>query len=243
MRAAAMRALEIDPDLVEALTALAACEAFHEWQWRDSERHFQQAIAVNANYATTYLWYGLMLEIEGRVEEALAARTRGVELDPLYLRAQTELGWGLFQAGNTDRGIAVLRGILELEPEYYFARRALGIVDVVAGRHESAVAAFEATRDLGSLAHATALAGREHQARSILDTIHRQSAHQYLSPVHEALAHVGLGQTAEALAALDRAFEVRAIDLAAVRVDPRFVGLKAHPRFATLIGRMNLPRP
>ena len=241
MRAAATRALELDPDLVEALTALAACEAFHEWRWRDAETHFQRAIAVNANYATAYLWYGLMLDIEGRFEEALAARKRGVELDPLYLRAQTELGWGLFQAGKSDQAIAVLRGILELDPDYPFARRALGIIDVAAGRHEPAIAAFATTHDLGSLAHATAAAGREREARAILATIQRQAEHEYLSPVHEALAHVGLSRPGEALAALHRAFEMRAVDLAAVRVDPRFASMRAEPRFASLIERMNLP--
>src|SRR5262245_63017437 len=55
---------------------------------------------------------------------------RGLDLDPLFLRAQTEVGWGLFMAGRVDEGIAELRGVLELEPDHYFARRALGILDV-----------------------------------------------------------------------------------------------------------------
>ena len=87
MRAAAARALEIDPDLVEGLTALGACEAFHEWQWATGEQYFERAIAINPNYSTAFLWHGLLLENTGRQTENVAARQRALELDPLNLRA------------------------------------------------------------------------------------------------------------------------------------------------------------
>jgi TolB-like protein len=243
MRAAATRALEHDADLVEALTALAACESFHEWRWREGEEHFRRAIAVKPNYSTAYLWYGLMLEIEGRFDESLAARTRGLELDPLFLRAQTEFGWGLFQAGNTDAGMAVLRGVLELDARYFFAQRALGIIAVVNGRHADAIAAFETVVERGSLAHALGMAGRTSDARAVLQVLEEESSRRYVSPVQHALAHLGLGELDAALSALERALTARAIDLAAVRVDPRFSSIRGEPRFGSVIERMNLARP
>ena len=83
MRAAASRALEIDPDLVEALTALGACAAFHEWNWDEGERYFLRALEVNPNYVVTHMWYGLWLEQQGRQPENLRERRRAFELDPL----------------------------------------------------------------------------------------------------------------------------------------------------------------
>src|SRR5207248_10027111 len=102
MRAAAVRALEIDPDLVEGLTALGACEAFHQWQWSEGEQHFQRAIAINPNYSTAFLCYGVLLQNTGRQTDNVAARRRARELDPFNLRAWAALGYALFLAGQSD---------------------------------------------------------------------------------------------------------------------------------------------
>ena len=243
MRAAATRALELDPDLVQGLSAIAACESFHEWRWREAERHFRQAISVSPNYSTAFLWYGLMLEIEGRDEEALAATRRGLALDPLNLRARSELGWALVVTGRLVEAYAELRAVLELDPQYFFARRALGVADVVTGRYDTAVSTLETIGERGTLAHALARAGRITDAETILEQLNQSAADQYISPVQVALVHLGLGRTGDALAALEQAFDVHAVDLAAVRVDPRCAPLRREPRFMSVIRHMNLPDP
>jgi tetratricopeptide (TPR) repeat protein len=242
MRASAIRALELQPDLVEGLTALAACEAFHEWRWRDAEAHFQRAIAVNPNYSLAYFWYGLQLEIEGRYQESLAARLHGLDLDPLWLRGLVEVAWSLVQAGRRDEGVTRLRSTLDLDPSFFFTRKALGIIDVCAGRYDDAICSFEviAAREPGSLVHALAAAGRRDAARATLQQLEQQSAREYMSPVQFALAHLGLGDVPAALSALEHGVEIRTVDLAATRVDPRFAPLSGEPRFRDVVRRMNL---
>ena len=241
MRAAATRALELDPDLVEGLTALAACEAFHEWRWREAETHFQRAIAVDPNYSTAHLWFGLQLEIEGRHDESLAQRLRGLALDPLWLRAVVEVGRGLFMAGRHDEAAARLQSALELDPNYAFTRRALALVDLTRGHYDAAIAGFEAVGDRGSVAHALGVAGQAERARAVFDELTRQSEGEYVSPVSYALAHLGMGERDASLAALERAVTTGAVDVAATRVDPRFAPIHAEPRFAALCRRMHLP--
>jgi len=241
MRAAATRALELDPELVEGLTAIAACESFHEWCWREAEGHFRRAIAVNPNYSTAYLWYGLLLEIEGRQEERVAATRRGLKLDPLNLRARSRMGWALFMAGRVREAIAELRGVLELDPQHFFARRDLAIIDMSECRYADATPAFAAVGEHGSLAHSLAMAGRADEARAALKLLEQQAQREYISPVQNALAHLGLGNVDTALSCLGRAFAIRAVDLAAVRVDPRFACISGEARFRTLVREMNLP--
>lgn len=240
MRAAATRALELDPDLVEGLTAIAACESFHEWHWAAAEGHFRRAIAVNPNYSTAYLWYGLMLEIVGRRDEAVVATRHGVALDPLNLVARSRLGWGLFLAGRVADAIAELQGLLELDPQLFFARRDLALIDVSAGRYAEAVSGFAATGESGSLGHALAMAGRREEAGTALTLLEQRGQREYISPVQTALVHLGLGDIDAALACLDRGVAIRTVNLAAVRVDPRFASLTGDPRWATLMRRMNL---
>jgi TolB-like protein len=51
-RAAAVRAVEIDPSLPEAHTALALIVQNYDWDWTTAEREFRRAIELNPNYAT-----------------------------------------------------------------------------------------------------------------------------------------------------------------------------------------------
>ena len=103
MRAAALRALELDPDLVEGLTALGACAAFHEWRWSEGETHFRRALEVSGNYSTAYGWYGLLLENLGRQAGELRSARRAFELDPLWVGTGIALGRALWSERTSRR--------------------------------------------------------------------------------------------------------------------------------------------
>jgi serine/threonine-protein kinase len=81
-RAAARRALDLNPALPEARAALAFALLI-EGATVESGREYQKALAVNPNSALLHHWYSLTLENEGRLDEALAEITRATELDPL----------------------------------------------------------------------------------------------------------------------------------------------------------------
>lgn len=241
MRAAATRALDLDPNLVEGLTALAACEGFHERRWRDAESHFRQAIALNPNYSTAYLWYGKLLEIEARFDECLALTRQGLALDPLSLRARAAYGWELFMAGQVDEGLHELNTVLELDSGNFFGLRDRAIVDVSRGRHAEAAAAFAAVAEHGSQAHALALGGRPDEARAALRQLDELATGQYQSPLQFALAHLGLGDLEAMFASLEQAIAIAVVDLPSIHVDPRFKQLRGNPRFASILSRLHLP--
>jgi len=240
MKAAATTALSIEPDLVEGLNALAACAAFHEWRLTEAEELFLRAIAVNPNYVLTYMWYGQLLENTGRQEANVETRAVAVRLDPLNLRAGAALGIALFLAGRTDEGIARLQSTLDLDQGYFFTRDHLARIDVARGRLPEAIAAFQAIGADGSLGHALAMAGRTDEARMVLRRLEERAHTEYISPFRIALVQVGLGDRDAALCSLERAFEIRAVDLSEVNVDPRFAPLAGEPRFVALLQKMGL---
>ncbi|MDX1461108.1 MAG: winged helix-turn-helix domain-containing protein [Xanthomonadales bacterium] len=81
---AARRALELDPDNVAALTAMAS--VFRQTRrWLESEKLFSRALAIDPGSAELLEDYTEFLNLVGRVDEALTYSSRGMDIDPRIL--------------------------------------------------------------------------------------------------------------------------------------------------------------
>jgi Tfp pilus assembly protein PilF len=87
-RAAAERALALDPGLGEAHAALGMA-ARNLRKMDDADREFRRAIDLSPGYATAHHWYSTYLSSVGRYDEAIAESRRALELDPLGSGAPT----------------------------------------------------------------------------------------------------------------------------------------------------------
>jgi serine/threonine-protein kinase len=246
-RAAAQRALALDPALAEAHPALAYVAMYHDWDWAAAEREFLLAIELNPGYATAHQWYGNFLAVLGRFAESEAAFSRGIALDPLSALRNASLGWGYYFAREYARAVAQCRRALELDPDLAVANLWLGISLEQAGELEEAAVALRRAYqisgnpgNLAALAHALGLAGRRSDAASLEGQLRDLAAARYVSAYDLALAHLGSGDTAEALASLERGYAERTHQMVFLKVDPRLDPLRADPGFADLMRRMRL---
>ena len=117
-RAAALKALELDPGLAEAHTSLALITENFDYDWETAEKEYRRAIELNPNYATAHHWYAEYLSLQGRFSEALAESERARELDPLSLIIAADRGVILFYARQYDASIAQFRAVKEMEPGF-----------------------------------------------------------------------------------------------------------------------------
>src|SRR5260221_1848282 len=90
-KAAARRALELNPALAEAHTSLAFAQLFADWDWAASEAGFRRAIALDPGYATGHQWYAEYLTAMGRFDEALLEAHAAEDLDALSYAMPTTL--------------------------------------------------------------------------------------------------------------------------------------------------------
>src|SRR6185369_7789643 len=85
-KAAAIRALEIDPQLPQAHSALGDSLAIYDWNWADSESHFKKALELDPNVAYTHVAYGLAyLTAMNNAKEVVSELERAVSMEPLSL--------------------------------------------------------------------------------------------------------------------------------------------------------------
>jgi TolB-like protein len=248
---AATRALALDPGLAEAHIALANVRAYYDWDWPEAEREFKQALALKPGLAEAHLWHSHYLSALGQFQEALAEIEQARYLDPLSLPIRLRLGDTFYFSRRYDEAILAYRETLEMDAHFPIARYRIGQIYTQQGEYEEAIAEFEQDMALNrsnprspimlaALARTFALAGKRDEALKLLAETEGVAAQRYVAPWAVSVAYAALGDRDQAFAWMERAYAERSHRLVFLNVDPVFDDLRADPRFADLLRRMNL---
>jgi TolB-like protein/tetratricopeptide (TPR) repeat protein len=244
--ATARKALELDPELVEARVLLANALQ-KDWHWAEAESEYRRAIELSPSDASAHAGLADWQLCQGRMEEALASARRAQELDPLASYG-VRAGWILFQARRYDEAIRELRSVLVVEPGNSSALWYLGFALIGAERFDEAIGTLEKAASLsdrspgvlGVLVRAYASAGHRAEALRVLDELHRRRQKGYVPAAAFLNAYLGLGDKEQAFAWMERAAEERSNILQFLKVHPFFDSLRGDPRFAEYLRRANL---
>jgi len=249
-KAAALKALDLDPELAEAHTSLAYVTLLYEWNWQEAERRFRRAIAINPNYASAHHFYSICLMTAGRQAEALAEIQRAQQLDPLSLIVNDVVGWIYYEGRQYDKAIQQYEKTLEMEPSYAPVLLDLGTAYLRTGDYNRAIVQFEKARSAGgnnrvvlsSLAQAHALLGNRAEAMRILNQLRTGAQPAFISFWDVSLIYAALGEKAKAAAMLRSAADDRVGWIIRVGVDPAFDNLRDESDFQNLERRVGIPK-
>ena len=245
-KVAARRAIELDDTSAEGHSALAMLLLF-ELKLPESEKEFRRAIEINPNYATAHHWFGnSLLVTEGRFDEGIKEGERAVELDPLSLIINADLGSTLMVGRRYDEAIAQFRRTLTLDGNFAYAHWNLGEALYLKGDVQAAIAEYEKAAALDDdpqiralLARAYAETGKKEQALEILRKLKETGQHHYVRSYLFSLIYIGLGDKATAIDYLEKAREdAETPDTTWLNVDPVFDPLRDEPRFKQLVAKM-----
>jgi tetratricopeptide (TPR) repeat protein len=258
-RAAALRALEIDPASTEAHLWRAVVLMLYDWDRSAAEAEFQLATEAGQN-PIAHLWHAVFLGIGGRFEESMAVVQRAMALDPLSLPVHQTVARCYTWAEEYDKALEQLQVTRQMDPHHpltyvWLARAYLG-----AERLEQALA--EAQTGMEAVGRAPLLLqlagcaygrlGREAEARGVLSELRELSQHRYVSPMFEGYILGAMGELDAAFQTFDGALEQRCGLLAFLDVSPETRGcgrkhaaalaagpaLRSDPRFAALLKRV-----
>lgn len=249
-KSAALKALELDPDLSESHSALAEVLNDYEWNWAQAEQEYKRAIELDPNNANAHHWYAMSLIWNGRTGEAIAEIERARQLDPAGIRINANVGLIFLWARQYDRAMAQAQRTSELEPNEGTSILILAQVNLKKGNYQTAISQLKTlarlpgtpkARGLAWLAWGYALAGQKDEARAILGRLKRLSPQEYCPPTSMAMVYGALGQKDEAFAWLDRALrEHDGIQLLSIKVNLYFDPLRSDPRFVEVLRRRGL---
>ena len=247
-KAAASKAVSLDPTVAEAHTALGFATVCHDFDWAVAEGQHRRAIEINPNYATAHHWYGFHLAMAGRFDESIREMSRARELDPLSPSIMQALAWVYYQARRFNESITTHRNMLGAVPDFSmglvtlaWVLRHVGHADEAVEVAQKAVALSEGPLFLAALGATYAAAGRADEAREILEKLNEASRQTCSSPYHRALIHVLLREHEMALSLLREAYVVNDGWLVWLGVEPQFDPLRGEPEFEELLLKTRNP--
>jgi tetratricopeptide (TPR) repeat protein len=185
----------------------------------------------------------------GRHDESIAEGHRALELDPLSLIINNDLGQVYYFARRYTEATAQLRKTLEMDPSFAvphfflaltFAQRS--ILDAAAEEAEKALSlAGEGNAlVLSLLGIIHALSGRRGKAEEVLARLEELSQIRYVSPFLVALIHAALGDRDSAFDRLERACEERDHWVETLKVHPALDTLRDDARYGKLLALTGL---
>jgi TolB-like protein/Tfp pilus assembly protein PilF len=243
-RAAAQKAVELDPNLADGYAVLACLKAIWDHDWQGAQTDFQRALFlspgspdIHDDYASLYLapWKRLG-EAESEVRQALA-------LDPLSLRVNSDLGSILYFRRDYDAAIAQFRQTLDLDPAFGNASMQLFKCFLMKGQYEEARRIIDPPekspfpQDFAlNMGRVQARSGNRREARKLLDQLNGECAvHCAVSPSQVAWLQAELGDTDGAFRSLEKG-----TGTILLQVDPVFDSLRADPRYRALLAKLRL---
>jgi tetratricopeptide (TPR) repeat protein len=242
-----LRALELNPNLVEAHTSLAFAAYFQDWDWKVAEQRFRRAIAINPQYPQAHHWYADYLTAMGRPAEAMREIQRAQALEPLSLIFDRDVAWHLFFQRRYDEAIAHLERTLQKDANYAPARTLLARALAEQGRYAEALEHLRlaapfmtAGVNLSFVAYVQARSGDRRASDASMAEIKSHSEWR-VPPYYSALVYTAQGRAAMALDALETAYREQDSTLVNLRADPRFDPLRSEPRFTALVERLGFP--
>jgi TolB-like protein/DNA-binding winged helix-turn-helix (wHTH) protein/cytochrome c-type biogenesis protein CcmH/NrfG len=241
-RAAALKALELDPRLAEAHVSMGRIK-YHEWDWAGAEQAFGRALELDPNSVDAHFFHGMLFMALGRFPEAVAHMHKAQQLDPLSATVQSGLGRVLYRARRFEEAIAHLKQAIALEPNSPGGYGRLADVYESMGRYDEALALAEKSADRFNqprgrsvkIARIYARMGKRKEARQIVDALPETGNNEFeLAGVYAAL-----GEKDEAFRLLFKKREQRPT-LNYAKTDPSFEPLHTDPRWPMLLRQMNL---
>ncbi len=239
------RALELKPGSPDALITLGTIQMGSDWNWKGAEESLKLAVANAPNSSIAHMRYGALLIRTRRFDEAVKAFERSLDLDPLSITANMNLGMAHFCSKDFEQAELQFRKTLELDENVGGTRWLLSRTLWQSGRKDEAVREIvlslelDGNRPLAEVVREKAANGDAHEAiRSLLHEWRDNPSGT--NPHNMAYLSTYLGDKERAVYWLERSLGERHPWTTWAAAAPEFETLRDEPRYRELLSKIGL---
>jgi len=238
-----LKALMIDPNHPQAHYNEALISFQEEWDWAKCETAFRKAIELNPGHVAAQAYFGHLLLILKRFDEAIIVMEKALEMDqrnPLVLFLYAVVLW---HHGDLDRAIKLAQETLEINPKN-------GIIYTILESSMYLKGDFNGSIEMMRIKHGDKIEGfedvvneyKENEYESIMlkiaELLQDQSLVNYFGV---ALYYNRAGLHEKAILWLQKGFENHDPNMPYAFLPAEFNNLRSDLRYAELANKMNLP--
>ena len=248
-KASLAKALEIDDTLAQAHYLSGIITLYFDFDASAAKGQFERALKLSPNSPEPHYGYGTYLAAVGRLPEAVPQIKHAVDLDPLGLFWNEQLGGVYCGSHQYQMAVEQWQKALDIDSNFWLAHMDLGAVYAHLGNYNEAIAEFQKAVSLsegsafakGYLGYGYAVSGRRREAEEKVQELKLLSKQQYVPAFSIAVIYAGLGEKDRVFDWLEKAYEQREGWLGwYFLLDPEFDFLRADSRYSDLLRRLGL---
>ncbi|HKW63701.1 MAG TPA: winged helix-turn-helix domain-containing protein [Candidatus Acidoferrum sp.] len=212
-KAAAIRALELDPGMASAHVLLADVHLGFDWDWPAAETEYRKALDLNPNVPEAQFGYADYLATLGRFDEAISRLQQGYLVDPLAVHSRNEALWIYYFSGRMPETVAQCQKTIEMEPQADLPYAMLAMAYARMGQRAETLQAAESVMRLSkspsvisTTASGLARVGERAQARQVLSKALELAKERYVCQFLVGATYAELGENEKALESMQQAF-------------------------------------
>jgi TolB-like protein len=239
-RRAAFRALELNPRLSDAHTALARI-FIGDLDISRGEVQLQEALRLDPNGSLALAWAAILAAHKGEFDKAINLVQRSIDSDPVNPTRYGNLAAILYYAGKYREALAASRKYDDLRPGARNSGIMAGFISLATGDPATALSQIEASPELatcGCRVLALDALGRRPEADVALANLERNHADDSANAIAQVYAN--RGDLDQAFKWFDRAYRQHEDGVMWTKVDPLLKNVQADPRFETLLNKLGL---
>lgn len=213
VKAAALQALQIDPNLASAHVLLGDVHLLFDWDWPAAEAEYRRALEINPSLPEAQLGYATYLATLGRFEEALSRVQQAYIFDPLAIDSRNDALWIYYFSGRMSETVQQSQKAIELEPAAGLPYAMLAMAYAQMGQRaetlraaENAIRFAKSPSVITTTASALAHVGQSGDAKRLLSKALDMAKERYVCRFIVGATYAELGEKEQALESLEQGY-------------------------------------
>ena len=127
-KAAAKKALELDPAIPEAHISRGVIQCSYDWNWEEGRRTLERAMEFDSDLALVHHAYANQVLLpRRRIDDAIQLQRKAIALDPFPPRPQATLTLLLGLAGRIEEAERQHAATLTTNPHFFFSHGTMAL--------------------------------------------------------------------------------------------------------------------
>ena len=238
-----LKALLLDPNHPEAHYNEALMSFQGEWDWSKSEAAFRKAIALDPSHVLAHAYFGHLLLIEKRFDEAIHELDLALDMDPKNHLVLSLYAVVLWHYGEVDQAVELAKKTLDINPDN-------GLIYIILESVNFQKGDFAASMEMLKIKHERELEDfdsviKEYEGNgyesAIIKLIEELQEQTMVQSLNIALYYNRVGKYEEAISWMEKAYTNHDPDMPYAFLPAELNNLKSDPRYAALAQKMKLP--